>query len=239
MKIEQVDESKLKIKPTKQNIDDALGVPPPFPNKNSVIFISGGMGTGKSTFIANLFKASGENRIYKKVFDTVMYATPEEVFDSEEDHVFKGHPRVYHDLSQDTFDKIIEQAIETKNDGGNSCLVIDDFSEQLKLKATEYMLRKLINKHRHLKLNIIISVLNQKALAKSLRSLIDVVILFKPKSMVETDNFGEEVFGLNRADTKTLFDFVYDKPYNFLMYNARTNKFFKNFNELNITDDNK
>lgn len=234
MKIEKVAESTLQIKPTRQNIDDSLGVPPPFPNKNSVIFISGGQGTGKSTFISNLFKAKGANRIYRKVFDTVMYATPEEVFTSEEDHIFKGHPRVYHDLSPETFKTIIEAAVETKADGGNSVLVIDDFSEQLKLKQTEYMLRKLINKHRHMKLNIVISALNQKALAKTLRSLLDVVVLFKPKSMIETDNFGEEVFGLNRADTKTLFDYVYDKPYNFLMYNARTNTFYKNFDELKL-----
>jgi archaellum biogenesis ATPase FlaH len=237
MKIEKVAESNLTIKPTRQNIDDSLGVPPPFPNKNSVIFISGGQGTGKSTFISNLFKAKGANRIYRKVFDTVMYATPEEVFTSEEDHIFKGHPRVYHDLSPETFKTIIDTAVETKADGGNSILVIDDFSEQLKLKQTEYMLRKLINKHRHMKLNIVISALNQKALAKTLRSLLDVVILFKPKSMIETDNFGEEVFGLNRADTKTLFDYVYDKPYNFLMYNARTNTFYKNFDELKLDRD--
>jgi archaellum biogenesis ATPase FlaH len=234
MKIEKVAESNLQIKPTRQNIDDSLGVPPPFPNKNSVIFISGGQGTGKSTFITNLFKAKGANRIYRKVFDTVMYATPEEVFTSEEDNIFKGHPRVYHDLSPETFKTIIEAAVETKADGGNSILVIDDFSEQLKLKQTEYMLRKLINKHRHMKLNIVISALNQKALAKTLRSLLDVVVLFKPKSMIETDNFGEEVFGLNRADTKTLFDYVFDKPYNFLMYNARTNTFYKNFDELKL-----
>lgn len=237
MKIEKVAESSLRIKPTRQNIDDALGVPPPFPNKNSVIFISGGQGTGKSTFISNLFKARGENRIYRKVFDTVMYATPEEVFTSEEDHIFKGHPRVYHDLSPETFQTIVDTAVETKREGGNSVLVIDDFSEQLKLKQTEFMLRKLINKHRHMKLNIVISALNQKALAKTLRSLLDVVILFKPKSMVETDNFGEEVFGLSKADTKTLFDYVFDRPYNFLMYNARTNTFYKNFDELKIEKD--
>jgi adenosyl cobinamide kinase/adenosyl cobinamide phosphate guanylyltransferase len=236
MKIEELDESKLKVKPTKQNIDDSLGVPEPLPDKNAVIFISGGQGTGKSTFISNLFKAGGENRIYKRVFDTVTYITPEEVFESETDHVFKNHPRVYFDLNQETFDKVINTALETKKEGGNSCLIIDDFSEQLKLKRTEYMLRKLINKHRHLKLTIIISALNQKALAKTLRSLIDIVILFKPKSMIETDNFGEEVFGLNRNDTRQLFDYVFDKQYNFLMYNSRSHKFYKNFTELRIED---
>lgn len=237
MKIDIVDESKLKIKPSKQNIDQSLGVPPPFPDKNSVIFVSGGQGTGKSTFIANLFRATGGNRIYKQVFDKVMYATPEEVFNSEEDHVFKNHPRVYHELNQDTFDKIIDTAISVKNDGGNSAVILDDFSEQLKLKKTELMLRRLINKHRHMNLTIIISALNQRSLAKNLRSLIDVVILFKPKSMVETDSFGEEVFGLNRADTKQLFAYVFDKPYNFLMYNARTHTFYKNFDELHISDE--
>jgi adenosyl cobinamide kinase/adenosyl cobinamide phosphate guanylyltransferase len=232
MKIEEIEYSDLVIKPAKQSIDNKLDVPPPFPDRCSVIFVSGGMGTGKSTFIANLFKATGKNRIYRKVFESVMYATPKEVFDSEEDHAFKNHPKVYHDLTQDTFNKISEQAIATKNDDGNSCLVIDDFSEQLKNKQTEYNLRKLINKHRHLKLNIIISALNQKALAKTLRALIDVVILFKPKSMVETENFSQEVFGLTKDEAKALFDFVFDAPYNFLMYNARTHTFYKNFNRL-------
>jgi uridine kinase len=234
MKIEEIEHSELVIKPTKQSIDNILDVPPPFPNRCSVIFISGGQGTGKSTFISNLFKATGKNRIYRKVFENVMYATPKEVFESEEDHIFKDHRSVFHDLSQDTFKQIVEQSIATKKAEGNSCLIIDDFSEQLKLKATELSLRKLINKHRHYKLNIIISALNQKALNKPLRSLIDVVILFKPKSMVEQDNFAQEVFGLTKDETKALFDFVFDSAYNFLMYNARTNTFYKNFNRLVI-----
>jgi adenosyl cobinamide kinase/adenosyl cobinamide phosphate guanylyltransferase len=237
MKIEEIDASSLVIKPTKQSIDNILDVPPPFPNKCSVIFVSGGMGTGKSTFIANLFKATGKNRIYRKVFENVMYATPKEVFDSESEHVFKNHPKVFHDLSQDTFNEIIEKSIATKDDDGDSCLILDDFSEQLKNKQTEYNLRKLINKHRHYRLNIIISALNQKALAKSLRALIDVVILFKPKSMVETENFSQEVFGLTKDETKALFEFVYDKPYNFLMYNSRTHTFYKNFNQLKLYTD--
>ena len=237
MKIEVVDESKLQIKPSRQNIDNDLGVPPPFPNKNSVIFVSGPMGSGKSTFMNNLFKATGKNRIYRKVFANVMYATPLEVFESEEDHVFKNHKSVYHDLNQDMFDEVIQKAIETKAEGENSCLVLDDFSEQLKLKKTEYMLRKLINKHRHFKLNLVISALNQRSLAKNLRSLIDVIVLFKPKSMVEMDNFGDEVFGMNKKDTKDLFDYVFDKPYNFLMYNARTHTFYKNFDQLEICDE--
>lgn len=237
MKIEEIDKSDLVIKPSKQSIDNLLDVPPPMPNKCSVIFVSGGMGTGKSTFIANLFKATGKNRIYRKVFDTVMYATPKEVFDSEEDHAFKNHSKVYHDLKQDTFDTITELAIKTKDDEGNSCLVIDDFSEQLKNKQTEYNLRKLINKHRHMKLNIVLSALNQKALAKSLRSLIDVVILFKPKSQVEMEGFSQEVFGLTKEETKALFSFVFDAPYNFLMYNARSHTFYKNFNQLILHSD--
>lgn len=88
-----------------------------------------------------------------------------------------------------------------------------------------------------MKLNIIISALNQKALSRSLRALIDIVILFKPKSQIETGDFSEEMFALDKADTKQLFSYVFDKPYNFLMYNSRTHTFYKNFNKLNISDE--
>ena len=48
---------------------------------------------------------------------------------SEENHPFKDHcpSRLHHDLTQKTFDKIIEDALRVKADGETSCLIIDDF----------------------------------------------------------------------------------------------------------------
>jgi adenosyl cobinamide kinase/adenosyl cobinamide phosphate guanylyltransferase len=239
MKIEEIEKNELTIKTTKQKIDNFLDVPNPFPQKASCYLISGGMGTGKSSFIHSIMTATGKARVFKCIFDEIYYATPQEVFDSEENHPFKHHcpSRLHHDLTNATFNKIVEDAIQVKEDGGTSCLIIDDFSEVLKNKQVEQNLKRLIFKHRHLKLNIIISTLTLKSLARSLRSLLDVVILFKPKSNVEVDGFNEEIFGLSKQEAKKLFNYIFYKPYQFLFYNSRTHTFYKNFNKLKITEE--
>jgi hypothetical protein len=172
MKIEEVDKNELSIKTTKQNIDNFLDVPKPFPQKASVYLISAPMGSGKSSFIHSIMTASGKNKVFKGIFEEVHYATPLEVFESEENHPFKNHSpsRLHHDLTDATFDKIVEDCIRVKKDGGNSCLIIDDFSEQLKVKKVALNLKKLIFKHRHYKLNIILTTLTLKSLPKDLRS---------------------------------------------------------------------
>lgn len=239
MKIEEIDKNDLTIKTTKQNIDNFLDVPPPFQQKVSVYLISAPMGSGKSSLIHSIMTASGKNKVFKGVFDEVHYCTPQEVFESEEDHPFKNHApsRLHHDLDQSTFDRIVEDCIRVKKEGGCSALIIDDFSEQLKVKKVALNLKKLIFKHRHYCLNIILTTLTLKSAPKDLRSLLDVVILFKPKSINETIGFTEEIFGLTIKEAKTLFDYVFDKPYQFLFYNSRTHTYYKNFNKLKITEE--
>jgi len=239
MKIEEEEVNDIRIKPTKQNIDDALGVPAPFIDKCAVYVVSSPMGTGKSTFINSIMTAKGKGKVFKGVFDKVFYSTPQEVFESETDHPFKNHPasRMFFDLSDKTFESIIAQALEEKEEGGSSCLILDDWGELLKIRRVELWLKRLIFKSRHYKLNIIISLLTLKLLPRGLRALIDVFILFKPKSLIEVGNFGDEVFAMDKKELRDLFDYVFDKPYQFLFYNQRNNTYYKNFNKLKFQKD--
>jgi len=237
MKIEEVETNDIKIKKTKQTIDDVLDVPPPFMPKCSVMVISGFMGSGKSSFLNSIMTGTGKAKVYRNVFDKVHYITPKEVMESEENHPFKDHPpqRVYHDLEPETMDKIITDAIDVKEDGGNSAIIIDDMSEYLKDKTVEQRLKKLIYKHRHYKTQIIITMLNLKSLPKQLRNLIDCYIVFRPKSNIEIQSLNDDVFNLGKDDLKQLLDYVFDEPYNFMFYNQRTHTFYKGSGKGGIT----
>jgi len=239
MRIEELDAADIKIKTTKQTIDDKLGVPAPFMDKCGVYVITGSMGSGKSSFLNSIMTRGGQAKVFKGVFDEVHYITPLEVMQSEENHPFADHPkeRVYHNLNPDTFEKIKEDAIGVKNKGGNSAIIIDDMSEFLKNKQVELALKGLIFKHRHYKINIIITLLTLKSLPKSLRSLVDCYIVFKPKSLIELASFADDVFGLDRKDLKQLMDYVYDVKYNFLFYNQRDNTYYKNFTKLKLIEE--
>jgi hypothetical protein len=140
-------------------------------------------------------------------------------------------------LNPDTFEKIKEDAIGVKNKAGNTCILIDDMSEFMKQKQVELALKGAIFKHRHYKTNIIITLLNLKSLPKSLRSLVDCYIIFRPKSLIEVASFADDVFGLDKKDLKQLMDYVYDVPYNFMFYNQRSNTYYKNFTKLKLIEE--
>lgn len=239
MKIDELETTEIKIKASKQNTDMSLGVKPPFLDRPSIYVISGPQGSGKSSFVESIMTKGGEAKVFRKVFDKVFYSTPEEVMSSTPDHPFSQHPRerVFHDLSADTFESILEQALEVKENGGNSILILDDWSEELKIKRVELTLKKLIHKHRHYHLQIFITLLTLKSLPKSLRSMIDAYIIFKPKSIIEIQSFADDVFALDKKDLKQLIDYVFDEKYNFLFYNQRDNVYYKNFTRLALKED--
>ena len=97
---------------------------------------------------------------------------------------------------------VVEQSLENKHENkGNSILVIDDFSEELKSLDTIRLLKKIINKHRHYHLSIIISSLSMKSIPRAIRSLIDYYVIFKPKGLIELEGYTDEIFGLSKKDT--------------------------------------
>lgn len=234
-----VEQHDLKIYPTKQNIDKSLGLPLPFADRNQVIVVSGGQGSGKSTWLNSALTCrKADGKIFSGCYEKVFYATPEECFyGSEKEHPMAKHnkARLFHQFNTEMLTKVVEQALENKHENdGNSILVLDDFSEELKNIETIKLLKKIINKHRHYNLTILLSALTMKSIPKSIRSLIDMFIFFKPKGLVELESYTTEIFGLTKPELKEVMDFVFDKPHNFLMYNNRTNEFYKNFDKIHL-----
>ena len=234
--MEIIEENPLKIYPSKQTIDQKLGLPLPLDDRNSVFVVSGGQGSGKSTWLNSaLTNKKKDGKIFAGCYEKVFYATPEECFTSESNHALKNHvkSRLYHNFDAKMLNNIVEQALENKHENdGNSILVIDDFTEELKSKETIKLLKKIINKHRHYHLTIVISALTLKAIPRSIRALIDYYILFKPKGLIELDGYTDEIFGLTKKEMLKVMDFVFDESHNFLMYSNRKNYYYKNFDRF-------
>ena len=234
MKIEET--SPLKIYPTKQTIDANLGLPPPFDDRNQVVVVTGAMGTGKTTWLHSALTCrKKDGKIFSGCYERVIYATPLECFTSEEDHPMKKHvkSRLFHTFDAKMLNEVVEQATQNKLEhDGNTIFVLDDFSEELKNLETIKLLKKMIYKHRHLQLTVVISCLTLKSIPKTIRSLIDVFIIFKPKGLLELEDYTTEIFALNKNVMERLLEFVFDAPHRFLMYNARNHTFYKDFHRL-------
>jgi hypothetical protein len=117
---------------------------------------------------------------------------------------------------------------------GNSILVIDDFSEDLKNLATINLLKKIINKHRHYHLSILISTLSMKSIPRPIRALIDFFVIFKPKGLIELEGYTDEIFGVSKKEMLDIMNFVYDSDHNFLLYSNKKGYFYKNFDRFTI-----
>jgi hypothetical protein len=229
------EKNSLKIYPSKQTIDRPLGLPQPFADKNSCFVITGGQGSGKSTWLHSALTCrKSDGKIFSGCYERVFYATPLETMSSEENHVFKNHvpSRLFHTFDVAMLENVIEQALEVKANKGNSILVIDDFSEELKNPESIRLLKKIINTHRHMHLSVIISALTMKSIPKVIRGLIDIYVIFKPKGLIELEGFMCEIMGLNKKTMMDVMDFVFDADHNFLMYNNKRGYWYKNFDRF-------
>lgn len=239
MKIFEKDQTtpKLQIKKDDHVLDDIFPtMPVGFLNLNAVIVVSGGMGSGKSLLLSNMITNKKLNIFYGK-FERILYATPKRT-------IFKGHPfynhppsQTFDNLGKNTFQEFSRQALEVKEQfNGNTLIVIDDFTEQLKNKAIQIELSEMIHTHRHLKCTIIITSLFLKAIPKSIRSLINQYFIFKPKK-IEMESTSEDIFDLSVRDLKKLFSIVYKEKYDYLNFQPGTDTYYRNSSLIVMEED--
>jgi hypothetical protein len=231
------------------------------PRRNGFIWVlAGSGGSGKTSLMLSMFKSKN---YFRNKFHNIYYICPECSMDSVKEHPFATHDKVYNDLNVETLDMIYNQLIDNKpvekktkkiNKKSNfdddtiqnsdeykeheieySCLVVDDFADQLKNKFIQNYLKRFLVKTRHLKCAVIFTLQSYYLFPKLLRKMIHYATIFAPRNIEERISIGNELINLNKDDTLKLFDYVFDKPYNHLSIDTVDNKIYKNFNLLNIT----
>jgi hypothetical protein len=95
----------------------------------------------------------------------------------------------------------------------------------------------MLIKARHLNTSFIFTLQSYVYMPKILRRQLTSATIFRPRNSEEWSVIREEILQMKEDDAKKIFDYVFDEPYQHLDVDTFENKYYKNFNLLNITDD--
>ena len=229
------------VKPVKERMDIFIeNVPLGIPRRNGFISVyTGSGGSGKSSLLLNMFK---NKALYRGKFHNVWYICPMASYLSVQNHIFKDHDKVYHELTVDLLEEIYNQLIAAKEEAEEddepeySCVVIDDMASSLKDKAIQKQLNKMLIKARHIQCSFIFTLQSYYYFPLMLRKQITNAIIFKPKNKKEMETLCSELVNLSKDDSLKLFNYVFDQPYAHLDIDTTESKLYKNFNELHFEE---
>lgn len=228
--------------------------------RNGMIYaLTGSGGSGKTNLLLNLFRSK---KCYRGKFHHIYYFCPSASFNSLAKHPFEYHENVYHDLTVQNLENIYNELIlikkgkkddkkekpDGKYDGDEdedeesdeeeevqySCVIIDDYADQLKDKGIQQQLNKMLIKARHLCCGFIFTLQSFYLLPKICRKQLTFCTIFRTKNVEEWYSIANELLNLRKDDAIKLFDYVFDKPYSHMDIDTTTNQIYKNFNMLKL-----
>ena len=132
--------------------------------------------------------------------------------------------------------KILEQLEAYSSLKENSLLLFDDVTACLKDKAVQKLLALIIANRRHLKCSVLLLVQWYNSIPLNLRKQINVLIMFAPKNMKEMKNIAEELTKYEHDRFRDVIEYVFDRPYMWLLIDRDDNTLWKCFNRLEVED---
>ena len=240
MEIKEID-SGLKISTgIKEKMDiNIANINENIPHRNGFIYtLTGSGGSGKSSLLLSMFKST---KFFRKKFDNIYLFTPRTSFLSVEDHPFKDHNKVFHELTTNTLSNIYQELNELKENSineataiENSVIIIDDYANALKdIDITNY-LNKMIIKARHLSCCFIFTLQSYYLMPLIIRKQITNASIFRPKNKKEWATICDEILNIDKKYHIQLYDYIFDKPYCHLDLDTLNGNIYKNFNKLEI-----
>ena len=194
--------------------------------------LCGAGGSGKTSLLLNLFQ---KKQFYRGKFDNIYYFCPDSSFSSVVDHPFRNHDKVYNDLNESILESIYNELERIKLEEDTieySVIIVDDFASILKDNYMIQILNKFVIKLRHLGCGFIFTLQSYLYFPKIMRKQITYATIFKPNSIPEWYSVASELFNMKKNDALQIYNYVFDKQYNHLDVDTKTNTYYKNFNIL-------
>lgn len=237
---EEVNAKIPKTKPVKETMDTFIpDIVEGVSRRNGGISLYiGSGGSGKTSHLLGQMTT-----VYKKKFHHIYYFCPVSSFLSVKKHPFEKHDKVYHELTAEVLDEIKEELTKMKKDHEEdympeySLVIIDDFANILKDKHIVIKLNSMLIKARHLNCHFLFSVQSYAYFPKILRKQLTWVSIFSGvRNKEEWLTISKELLKMKEDDAKKLYDYVFDKPYQHMDIDCFEDKFFKNGNHLQLTE---
>ena len=207
----------------------------PFPSVASYLVFVGKSRSGKSSLITSLLK---NRRLYRNAFHNVIIVIPKHSFHSmsERDNPFLAldKEKIYHDLNINVLETIYFQIMGYAENEEDTLLLIDDYASELKNGDILKLLNTFVNNRRHLRLSVWMSVQTYKSIPLSNRKTINMLVMFKCMNKAEIKAIWEEMTFLQKDDFFNLLEFVFHKPYHYLVLDRDNNEYYRKFNKISI-----
>jgi Poxvirus A32 protein len=202
-------------------------------NKHSTNLVIGKPGQGKSSLIYGLFKSK---KLLYQCYNHIYVFQPQQSMDSVKDPIFSALPenQIFNELSYENLENVLDM-IKNSDDDESSCIIFDDMGAYLKQKETLALLKEMMMNKRHLHLSIFFLVQTYYSCPKELRKLFNNLFIYKVNQS-EMLSIVEETVELDKKYIAKLLKIVYDKPHTFLFLNVESQRMFRNFDEILITD---
>jgi hypothetical protein len=211
----------------------------PLPKTSFFGAVIGSAGSGKTSLVVNILTMEGG---YKKCFDHVHLICPKNSMGSLKDDIWKNHPA---DKIHNTLDGMVLKTLHdlclkraaTKPRAEFTLVVIDDMAIWLKQKDIEAKLREMVFNRRHLRLSFLVLVQSYNTMPLTLRKTLSHFFLFKPRNKKEVEIIWEELMFVSKKTGAQLLKYTYQDQHDFLMGESSTGRFFRNFDEIGMPDD--
>ena len=202
---------------------------------NSFCFnlIIGKPGSGKTSLIISLIQ---NKHILKKQFNNVLIVMPRK---SLKKNIFEKHnaEKMYDELTRTTINDIFQKLNIYTNDNETTLLILDDSGASLKNNDIASKLREIIYNRRHLKCQIICLTQSYLSLPKEIRKMVNnIFIMYKPNKP-EIEILFDEIIEQKKNLALDIIKLSLKKPHDYLMINIDNQKFYSNFDEIIISDD--
>ena len=164
---------------------------------------------------------------------------PQNSINSLKKNPFKCLPEenFFNEFNEETLNQVYEILQSNSSNNLKTILFIDDMTADLKTtKEIITLLKRIVYNRRHLKTNIIITAQSYNNMPLDIRKCITNLFLYKP-SKKEMQIIFEELIESKKTLFQDVMKMTFDSAHNFLFVNVPSQRMFKNFDELIMSEE--